>query len=62
MALVHLEFQALRRRLVVGNFDGGMIGSDGGSSICAATPNAGYSFSAFSGACYGASCALTNVT
>ncbi len=34
----------------------------GGSSTCIATANAGYNFSAFSGACTGASCVLSNVT
>ena len=34
----------------------------GGGSTCTATPKTGYSFTAFSGACTGASCALTNVT
>jgi uncharacterized repeat protein (TIGR02543 family) len=33
-----------------------------GSSTCAATPSAGYTFSAWSGDCTGATCALTNVT
>ena len=36
--------------------------SSGGSSTCTATPNAGYSFSAWSGDCTGASCVLNNVT
>jgi alpha-tubulin suppressor-like RCC1 family protein len=34
----------------------------GASSTCTATPNAGYTFSAFSGDCSGASCVLSNVT
>ena len=34
----------------------------GGGSTCTATPNTGYTFSAFSGACTGARCVLTNVT
>lgn len=34
----------------------------GSSSTCTATPNAGYTFSAFSGDCTGASCTLSNVT
>ncbi|CAK0780823.1 exported hypothetical protein [Gammaproteobacteria bacterium] len=34
----------------------------GSSSTCTAVPNTGYTFSAFSGACTGASCTLTNVT
>ena len=34
----------------------------GSASTCTATANAGYTFSAFSGACTGASCILTNVT
>ena len=34
----------------------------GSASACTATANAGYTFSAFSGACTGASCILTNVT
>jgi uncharacterized repeat protein (TIGR01451 family) len=36
--------------------------SHGGSSTCTATANSGYTFSAFSGACSGATCSLTNVT
>ena len=36
--------------------------SHGSGSTCTATPNTGYNFTAFSGACTGASCALTNVT
>jgi hypothetical protein len=36
--------------------------SHGSSSSCTATPAAGYRFSTFSGACYGATCNLTNVT
>ena len=36
--------------------------SHGGSSTCTATPNTGYVFSGFSGACTGASCELSNVT
>jgi len=36
--------------------------SHGSGSTCTATPNTGYTFSAFSGACTGASCTLTNVT
>ncbi|PAT42931.1 InlB B-repeat-containing protein [Vandammella animalimorsus] len=35
---------------------------NGGNASCTATANAGYTFSAFSGDCAGASCALTNVT
>ena len=34
----------------------------GSNSTCTATANAGYSFSAFSGDCTGATCTLTNVT
>ena len=34
----------------------------GGSSTCTATANAGYSFANFTGACTGATCALSNVT
>ncbi|GAB1387771.1 hypothetical protein MASR1M59_29190 [Melaminivora sp.] len=34
----------------------------GGNASCTATANAGYQFSAWSGDCNGASCALTNVT
>ncbi|WP_242466191.1 beta strand repeat-containing protein [Chromatium okenii] len=34
----------------------------GGSSNCAATANAGYTFTGFGGDCYGTSCSLTNVT
>ncbi|WP_295445522.1 hypothetical protein, partial [uncultured Thiodictyon sp.] len=33
-----------------------------GTSTCGATPNAGYTFSAWSGDCTGASCVLSNVT
>ena len=36
--------------------------SHGSGSSCTATPKTGYTFSAFSGACYGAKCTLTNVT
>ncbi len=36
--------------------------SHGSNTSCTATANAGYSFSAFSGDCTGASCALNNVT
>jgi Fe-S cluster biogenesis protein NfuA len=34
----------------------------GGNSTCTATPNAGYTFSTFSGDCSGATCVLSNVT
>ncbi|MBK6569521.1 InlB B-repeat-containing protein [Candidatus Aalborgicola defluviihabitans] len=34
----------------------------GGNSTCTATANAGYTFSAFSGACTGVTCVLSNVT
>ena len=34
----------------------------GGSSNCTATANTGYTFTGFSGDCYGTSCSLTNVT
>ena len=34
----------------------------GGTSLCTATPNPGYTFMAWSGDCNGASCVLTNVT
>ncbi|MDD2923633.1 IPTL-CTERM sorting domain-containing protein [Rhodoferax sp.] len=34
----------------------------GGNATCTATPNAGYSFNAFSGDCSGTSCSLTGVT
>ena len=34
----------------------------GGSASCSATPNAGYTFTGWSGDCSGASCALVNVT
>ncbi|MEO8134014.1 MAG: hypothetical protein ABI831_08565 [Betaproteobacteria bacterium] len=34
----------------------------GGSSVCTATPNAGYSFTNWSGDCSGATCNLTGVT
>jgi Fe-S cluster biogenesis protein NfuA len=36
--------------------------SHGSGSTCTAAPNDGYTFSAFSGACYGATCNLINVT
>jgi len=36
--------------------------SHGASSSCSATPKAGYTLTAFSGACTGTSCALINVT
>lgn len=34
----------------------------GGTSTCTATPNAGYSFTAWSGDCSGATCVLSNIT
>ena len=36
--------------------------SQGGTSTCTATTNAGYTFGAFSGDCTGATCVLSNVT
>jgi hypothetical protein len=36
--------------------------NSGGASTCTATPASGYSFSAFSGDCSGATCVLSNVT
>ncbi|MBK1693639.1 hypothetical protein CKO09_02635 [Chromatium weissei] len=36
--------------------------ASGGSSSCTATPNSGYTFTGFSGDCYGTSCSLNNVT